>query len=523
MPTKTQKYIFLGVIILVASLFLIDRYYWAQISQWREDQATNLWLGYTRDVNNIPVGLISSRKIPNPNGMPLLGVMLSSLPNLLAISFLLGTTQIVLIVLVGWYAFRERLWYFLLATFPSLSSVTLRSTSVEFWNQYTIILLNILFIFLAIRYLENGSLWNLLPIAILILFAPSLYLAGIVNAIVMALLTLGILIYKRPRFDHVWAVSTIILLLVSLSIFLTWRPYFQNVSLEQIVKNSQLRSDPTGSPPLAFKHADLRILSGLPQTFLKAAEKVYLLQVVFASISFFYLYFKAWFKPLSSKSSPFHSNASIVQIVILSGSFIILSYAFATWLGGADWLSNQRSDQTVQFLPLFLFFIFLLPFSVIRNGTERIMDVFSKILFFIFVTVNLVGGFLIIRDHLQYRGDILTEADVSLVDKMQVVEFIAQDWKNQSDSNIVPVDYDLGGGKWDWVPEFGEKLTEWYRAPMTSGRSFDYELLRRYALTNQQEGTQFRTFGSGRYLVTYAFEDPPVVEQGQIRPCKKSF
>ena len=51
---------------------------------------------------------------------------------------------------------------------------------------------------------------------------------------------------------------------------------------------------------------------------------------------------------------------------------------------------------------------------------------------------------------------------------------------------------------------------------MTMGRSFDYEFLRKYGLKNQQEGTQLRTFGNARYLVTYAFEDPPQVENIQI-------
>ena len=179
-------------------------------------------------------------------------------------------------------------------------------------------------------------------------------------------------------------------------------------------------------------------------------------------------------------------------------------------------MGNQRADQTVQFLPLFLHFIFLLPFSITNYATERILSTISNAIVGIFVAVNLLCGFFILHDHLQYRGDILTEADVPLVHKMQAVEFIAKDWKNHSDSKIIPVDYDLGGGKWDWVPEFGKKLAKWYPAPMTQGRSFDYELLRRYGLTNQQERTLLRTFGDGRYLVTYAFQDPPLRE-GQIR------
>jgi len=51
---------------------------------------------------------------------------------------------------------------------------------------------------------------------------------------------------------------------------------------------------------------------------------------------------------------------------------------------------------------------------------------------------------------------------------------------------------------------------------MTDGRSFDYELLRRYNLTNQQEEVQIRSFGTGRYLVTYAFEEPPQVENKKV-------
>jgi hypothetical protein len=193
-----------------------------------------------------------------------------------------------------------------------------------------------------------------------------------------------------------------------------------------------------------------------------------------------------------------------------------LSYAFSAWLGGADWLHDQRPDQTVQFLPMSLLFIFLLPISITRNGkVEELIKSISNLLLGVFVTVNLLCGFMIIRDHLQYRGSILTEADVPLVNKMQVVDFIASDWKNHSSSNVIPVDYDLEG-RWGWIPKFGLKLEKWYPAPMTQGRSFDYELLRRYGLTNQQEGIQLRTFGNGRYLVTYAFEAPPQIEDGKI-------
>ncbi|HET6845459.1 MAG TPA: hypothetical protein VFH29_01410, partial [Anaerolineales bacterium] len=232
----TNRNIILFSVIAFAVLIIIDRSYWAQIAQWREDQAANLWLGYTAGFGHIPVGLISSKYIPNPNGMILLGSLLSLLPNLLTVSLFLGLAQALLLILVSWKASAGSWQYFALAAFPALSSVILRSSSVEFWNQYTITLVNIFFLFWALRYLEKPSLWNLPPIAILILLAPSLYLAGVVNAVVMILLTLGIILYKRPAWKHTGAVAAIIVSLVAVSILVTWRPYLQSVSLGQLAE-----------------------------------------------------------------------------------------------------------------------------------------------------------------------------------------------------------------------------------------------------------------------------------------------
>jgi hypothetical protein len=196
--------------------------------------------------------------------------------------------------------------------------------------------------------------------------------------------------------------------------------------------------------------------------------------------------------------------------VILSTLLISLSFATSEYLGAPEWLVGERLDQTVQFLPMLLFLIFLLPVTIIHNDIhQKVTYGVSYGLLSLFVAVNVVCGISLIRDHLQYHGNILTNADVPLKDKVQAVDFIAADWKNISNAKTIPVDYDLGGSKWDIVPEFGVMLTQWYPAPMTQGRSFDYELLRHYGMTNQQEGIQLRTCEHGRYLVGYAFEDPP--------------
>jgi len=539
--TTKNKTIIISIITVFAILLLVDRYFWAQISQWREDQATNMWLGFIQGLNNIPIGLISSKKIPNPNGMVILGFLLSALPNLLTVSFFLGILQITSIVLVGWNSFKTHWGYFLLAILPSLTSVILRSTSVEFWNQYTITLINVLFIFWAVKYLEKPSLWILPPITVLILLAPSLYLAGLANAITMTLLTIGMIAYKRPKMNGFVAVLVISVLLIVLALFLTWIPYIHNVALEQIAGYNKTVRSPINMFQVAwkafwnapsyitfqwadkstfsdaFKHSDPNILSSSAMFLLKLVGRVYLLQAVFAFITFSCMVFAIIWKGVSTKNFDIKVNVASVRIVILSGLFISLSFALSILLGGPNWMENERPDQIVQFLPLFLFFIFLLPLVI--TTSERVEKVIGRIVYssmIIFSVINLLCGFMIIRDHLQYRGDVLTEADVPLIDKMHAIDFIANDWMKTSNSNTIPVDYNLGGGKWDWVPEFGVALTPWYPAPMTEGRAFDYELLRRYGLTNLQEGTQLRTFGKGRYLVTYAFEQPPKVTDGQI-------
>ena len=538
-----KRNIVLTIVIAFALLILIDRYYWAQIAQWREDQAANLWLGYTAGLGHIPVGLISSKYVPNPNGMILLGSLLSRLPNLLSVSLFLGLAQALLLILVGWKASAGSWHYFALAAFPALSSVILRSSSVEFWNQYTITLINIFFLFWALRYLEKPSLWNVPPIAILVLLAPSLYLAGVVNAVVMILLTLGMILYKRPAWKHAGAVAGVIISILAVSILVTWRPYFQSVSLGQLADINKNHLGPIatfrtfweslfGIPiygtfqwadqavfAKAFKHADEAILTQPAKILLRLVGRAYLLQAVFAFAAALYTIYRTVLHGVPGSGNHPAVNVPALRLVVLSILFISLSFTISTWMGGPNWLNGERPDQIVQFLPMFLFFIFLLPVLIRVGGRAgRVITGISYFLLGLFVTVNLLCGFMIVRDHLQYRGNILTEADVPLADKEQAIRYIAQDWSRSFTSQTIPIDYDIDRGVWDGIAstEPAVLLNKWYPASLTEGRSFDYEMLRRYGLKNEQEGVQHRTFGNGRYLVTYAFEEPPQVTAANI-------
>ena len=219
------------IIILCALLvfIVVDRGYWATVSQWREDQATNLWLGYTRSPISLPVGLISSiNDLPNANGMPLVGELLSRLPNLWSVSTFLGTWRRILVLWVSWLLAGPGRRFFLLAL-PALASVILGGSSVEFWNQWVMTSLNLLFFGLFILYIRGPSIWKLLLLIVPMLAAPALYLAGLDNAILFFLLTLAAAIYKRPQASRrSWLVAGGIgLLLVGLAFRVTWLPYLR--------------------------------------------------------------------------------------------------------------------------------------------------------------------------------------------------------------------------------------------------------------------------------------------------------
>ncbi|HSR21643.1 MAG TPA: hypothetical protein VLL49_12070, partial [Anaerolineales bacterium] len=141
----------------------------------------------------------------------------------------------------------------------------------------------------------------------------------------------------------------------------------------------------------------------------------------------------------------------------------------------------------------------------------RILLILTTTMALCFSLTSALVGFKVIAENLAYRGPVLTGADVPLLQKLQVADFVATDWQRYSSSDRIPVAYDLGGGRWDWVTSFGRTLLRWYRAPYTMGRAFDYTLLRGYGLSNTQEGIQRRSSDKARYLVTYAFLPAPTV------------
>jgi len=533
-----SKYRF-GLFLLL--LVVIDRIAWASIAQWREDQATNIWLGFTQPINQIPIGLISSYGIPNPNGMVLLGKLLSFLPNLWVVGTFLGCLQAAIIIWIA-YEFAEKSCknsnvFFWVLSLPLLTSILLRVVSVEFWNQWMVLLINLIFLLWITNYYRKPSLSKIPFLIGLILFAPAIYLAGVLNAFVMFVLGGFVILYKLPenwRLD--WLKPAIAgILVISVIFWIIWLPYFREIGKESFFNLNTFGSlsnkgriffavDAIVRFPLwiwihwqnqtakFFIPRSGEMISDITKQFIHGIAIVHFLQMVLALGALAYSTLNYWKCKKTNNRHFLRVNRHIVFIIIVSLAFVMLSFAFSPLFGGPLWAHNERPDQIIAFYPFFVVFWTLLPFVfVFQEPHKKRITAASTFLVAVFAIMNLIAGVMIVKGQLFYRGDVLTNADVPLIQVEQAVDFVAQDWLSVSDDPTIPVDYQLGGQVWDWIPEFGKVLDGWYSAPYTLGRTFDYELLRRYGLKNSQEGVQIRSFGGSRYLLNYAFEPPPQV------------
>ena len=119
---------------------------------------------------------------------------------------------------------------------------------------------------------------------------------------------------------------------------------------------------------------------------------------------------------------------------------------------------------------------------------------------------NVYFSYNILFDNYQNKSSVLSESDVPMLYKQQIIEFITDDWSKTADSNKIPIFYDLGGGIYDWVNEFGTQYLPYYPSnPYTIGRGFDYLLKKKYNLSNSQEGKQFRNIEESKYIISYIF------------------
>ena len=101
----------------------------------------------------------------------------------------------------------------------------------------------------------------------------------------------------------------------------------------------------------------------------------------------------------------------------------------------------------------------------------------NKYLLVIFLFLNMLFTYSNYSDNLNYDGERLHNSDVPGNQKIEVIEFIANDWKNFSGfSKYTCFHCAFDQLEWKyWITEFGDKITPYYKSPFTHGRAFDYK------------------------------------------------
>ena len=502
-------------------ILLIIRYQWTIVSQFREDQSTNLWLAYKYNILETPVGLLSSKMIPQPNGVIVFGKILTIFNSALSSTLFYSLLQVVLFYfLVKEITNRPELQKFF---FSLLSlSMLMGSSSVEFWNQWTLIQINTLFFIFFFKYLNSPSTNLLLVNVCIAIIPPTIYLAGIANTIIFFTMIFSAFYFVgKNKSDH----STKYYILSSIAwlvtiIFIVWIPYLRSLGIERILSVSNLSNferirSSAGSfirlPVIYFRfwtdNDSFRILqidNRINSNLLLKTYEIFITYHRLILLLFMLLLVYTFLALIRSRKLITDKKLSIKWLYI--NFFIMSSVILSPFLGGPNFSKFQRMDTFVQYYPFFLIIWFLLPFLLIskNNKTIAIQNLF-KTIGAIFIGINVFLTFLVVDEALNYNGNILTESDVPLKNKIEVTNFIASQVDINSDKEV-SISYFLNGN-WGWIPEHSEVFSEWYpEYPFTIGRFFDYQLLNNHSIKNTLEGNNFRDYSESQFIVSYSFD-----------------
>jgi hypothetical protein len=431
-------------------------------------------------------------------------------------------------------------WRFLLVALPVSSSVLISATSVEFWNNWILVSFDLAFFGCYMSYQRTRSLWPISVCVLLMLLAPAVYLAGLVNALVYFIL-IAVLLVRHPPDRRAWvglrgnvppALAAVVV--IGLMFTVTWLPY------AQVMRHQSLPTPPLTPEGMTdrlvnvveaaldfprwtllhwyrqnratFLQSNGEIIGFNGERLLTLSELLLLAQGLLAAVAFgVALARRVRLAPTALAQGLFLPGKRWHGRMLLTGlGFVWLSLLMSPLVGGPSWTRSEREDMQVQFLPFVLIASFALPQLLqlpvwLRERAQRI----TVLIAIACTVVNIMAGQTIVRAHLRYDGDELTDADVPLAQQRAVARFLAEDWRRVSSSPKIPVFYRHGQ---DWVIDFGRALLPYYRAPMVVGRAIDFELSRVYGLQNAQEGIQKRSSRHARYIVTYAWRAAPEVK-----------
>jgi hypothetical protein len=497
-------------------VFAVERFYWPLVASWREDEATVMWIGRHFSVTELTVGIVSSTGLPNPSGLLWLAKLLSYAPDLYWSGVFLQLLHLGALFAVCLLIARRVALGAGLTLFGLIGCLlAYRTTGSEPFSQWLMLPTMLVCTCLFLLCVQRPSFTLLFSVLGLLWLPPALYIAGVLNSAMFAL-SLGACVlnpgFRRSLLATEYRRPLLAFLLWSLAqLLLIWKPYFSVVSLSALksVSATPLSERLQNSlfellraPVWLWEYAcsadfrpslniDERIVSSPSFAYLGVAAQ-WLFRALIVAAVIVGVRVRLWQKRVEW--------LWVYWPLLL----LLLALVLSPLLGGPRLSRGERPDIGFQFLSLLL-----IPMAVSLSSAELPQPARIGVLglAFGFCAVEMAAGPISLTAHLRYHGDVLSNADVPLRQKMAVIDAIVSEAKLRNIGPEIPVDY-VVDGIWKWIRRFKPKYLVRYGSPYTLGRAFDYDLERRYGITNALEGKRGRRPPSWGFWVNYAFEKP---------------
>ena len=385
-------------------------------------------------------------------------------------------------------------------------------STTELWSQFFSTSINLFVLGVIFNLLKHKKKINIFQLLNLTLLLSSFYLGGVLNSISFFLIC-SFLIYKKKLklYFHIdnRVISNFLFFLVL--IFFIWIPFIKNININDFLIGSGTDNPLFNIANILetifinnFKdpfliHSDYEIFTTLLlriRTLIRISNL--LINILFMGVLLLTLFNNI----LSANKINISYRPKIIFFIIC------FNYLLTPFLGGPNFFANERID-----MELSLYFLFLIGsvmfiwevFVQIKYG-----DQLTKLYIFslsIFIILNIMYSFHLYKEYIDYNESLVSNSDVPLKYKLQVVDYLYQDAlsSNLLINNEIKVFYDLSGNNFGWINEFGRNYPEYYDSPYTIGRIFDLLLLKEFNIKNSQENIQLRRVDDVDYVVTYRF------------------
>ena len=357
-----KKNVFILAVLLFSFLFLY-RYFWSLTPSWYIDSSTTLYLSEIYNLSSAKVGLLSSKYIPQPNGMIIFGYFLKGLNNLIYISLFLSLIQLTLFYFLTRELNINKKYQ--ISLFILLSTNTLISNfSVHFYNQWFVINFTILFFYLFFKFQNTKNLNYLSALYVVAVVSPALYLASFVSSLFM-ILTISTISYRERELirANIEKLKFNILLIVVFYVFLivsVWVPFitsiepgiFAKISVPMTERLSIFIENIILFPPFILsvfteeKSLYIRFLDSSVITSDLQLLKVFYLETQQTIINIAVILILIVIK---NKMYSNYKNSNLLMFI----SFIFLYTVVTPLVGGNNFLEFNRLDQYLETYPFF--------------------------------------------------------------------------------------------------------------------------------------------------------------------------